>query len=45
MPRAMDLENGLVNLAAIIIVEVFCLCLIPIILIKGTPKGSATDDE
>lgn len=39
------MENGLVNLAAIIIAEVFCLCLIPIILMVGTPKGSASNDE
>jgi hypothetical protein len=45
VPRAMDMENGLFNLACIIISEVFCLCLIPIILMKGTPKGSAANDE
>lgn len=45
VPRAMEMENGLFNLACIIISEVFCLCLIPIILMKGTPKGSASNDE
>jgi hypothetical protein len=39
------MENGLVNLAAIVGMLAFCLSLIPIILIKGTPHGSAANDE
>lgn len=35
------MENGLVNLAAIVSMLVLCLILIPLILIAGTPKGKA----
>lgn len=40
-----EMDNGWINLAAIVGMEVFCLALIPIILMLGTPKGSASNDE
>ncbi|HEX2732729.1 MAG TPA: hypothetical protein VHM70_14060 [Polyangiaceae bacterium] len=33
------MDNGLVNLAAIVSMLVFCLILIPIVLVLGTPKN------
>jgi hypothetical protein len=38
------LENGLVNLAAIVGLLVLCMGLIPIILIKGTPSPPPNQD-
>jgi hypothetical protein len=37
------MENGLVNLAAIVGLLIFCMGLIPVILILGTPKPPAGD--
>jgi hypothetical protein len=39
------MENGLVNLLAIVSLEVFCLVAIPIILVLGTPKSKAGSQE
>jgi hypothetical protein len=39
------LENGLVNLAAIVGTLVFCMGLIPLILIKGTPSSPPNRDS
>lgn len=39
------MENGLVNLAAIVGTLVFCMGLIPLILIKGTPAPPPNQDS
>lgn len=41
------MENGLVNLAAIVGLLIFCISLVPLILLKGTaksPDGEANAD-
>jgi hypothetical protein len=35
------MENGLVNLVAIVAMLLFCISAVPVILIWGSPKGSA----
>ena len=45
LPAAMDaMENGLVNLAAIVGLLVFCMGLIPVILVKGTTSPPPNQD-
>lgn len=39
------MENGLVNLAAIVGLLVFCMGLIPLILIKGTPEPPPGEEK
>jgi len=39
------MENGLVNLAAIVGLLIFAMGLIPLILIKGTPKVDDKQEE
>ncbi len=39
------MENGLLNLLAIVSLEVFCLVAIPIVLVLGTPKSKAGHEE
>ncbi len=39
------MENGLVNLAAIVSMEIFCLICIPAILMLGTPKSKANAQD
>jgi hypothetical protein len=39
------MENGIVNLIAIVSMEVFCLIAIPVVLLLGTPKSNASAAE
>jgi hypothetical protein len=39
------MDNGLVNLAAIVGLLVFCLSAIPIVLVLGTPKRASQEES
>jgi hypothetical protein len=38
------MENGLVNLAATVALLIFCISLVPLILVFGSPKGGSSEE-
>jgi hypothetical protein len=41
----MTLENGIVNLVAVVSMLIFCISAVPLMLIAGSPKSSGSNDN